>query len=237
MTSFRFVHSADIHLDSPLRGLSSHGDLAAERIRTATREALEQLVALVIEEEAAFLIIAGDLYDGDWRDYQTGLFFSKQMGRLSEADIPVFLLHGNHDAESQLTRRLILPPNVREFPSRKPATYELGDLGVAVHGQSFKDRDITDNLVPGYPEAIRDLARGDWEAEKPLHREVTPGGKNSRPVHETVDLLGDGSCEPLNGLIGPGSDPWDHCKGFQFSLGQGAECGWLLFTREPLNRK
>src|SRR6266581_6346950 len=107
--SFRFIHTGDIHLDSPLRGLAGQQGAPAERIRTATRVALDNLVSHAIEDEVDFVVIAGDLYDGDWRDYQTGLFFVKQMGRFAQSNIPVFLLNGNHDAESQITRRLILP--------------------------------------------------------------------------------------------------------------------------------
>ncbi len=154
MTDFRFLHAADIHLDSPLKGLSGHDGGAAERIRTATREAFDQLIGLAIEERVAFLIIAGDLYDGDWRDYRTGLFFTAQMGRLNEAAIPVYLLYGNHDAESQITRRLTLPGNVHIFANRKPETFAIEALGVALHGQGFRERDVTENLVLGYPDPI-----------------------------------------------------------------------------------
>jgi len=154
LTSFRFIHTADIHLDSPLIGLAGQEGSAADRIRTATREAFENLVGLALHEEVAFVIIAGDLYDGDWRDYQTGLFFVRQMGRLATAGVPVFLLYGNHDAESQITRRLVLPENVNAFSSRKPGTFQLKELGVALHGQSYRQRDIADNLVPAYPEPI-----------------------------------------------------------------------------------
>jgi DNA repair exonuclease SbcCD nuclease subunit len=148
--SFRFIHTGDIHLDSPLKGLSGQPGATAERIRTATRVAFDNLVSQAIEEQVAFVIIAGDLYDGDWRDYQTGLFFVRQMGRLAQAGIPVFLLYGNHDAESQITRRLVLPPNVRVFSARRPETFLLEDYAVALHGQSFRQRDITENLVPAY---------------------------------------------------------------------------------------
>ena len=150
-TSFRFLHAADIHLDSPLKGLAGQEGNAAERVRTATREALARLVALAIDEKVDFLVIAGDLYDGNWRDYQTGLFFVGQMGRLNSAGIPVYLLHGNHDAESQITRRLELPGNVRVFGTRKPETFVVEELNVAIHGQSFRQREVTDNLVPDYP--------------------------------------------------------------------------------------
>jgi DNA repair protein SbcD/Mre11 len=149
--TFRFLHAADIHLDSPLRGLTGQEGSAAERIRSATREAFELLVGRAIAERVAFVVIAGDLYDGDWRDYRTGLFFAAQMGRLNASGIPVFLLHGNHDAQSQITRKLELPDNVRVFSARAPETFRLEDIDVALHGQSFSQREIRDNLVPGYP--------------------------------------------------------------------------------------
>ncbi len=154
MGTFRFLHTADIHLDSPLRGLTGQEGSAAARIRSATREAFELLVGRAIAERVAFVVIAGDLYDGDWRDYRTGLFFAAQMGRLNAAGIPVFLLHGNHDAQSQITRRLELPDNVRVFGARSPETFRLEDIDVALHGQSFSQREIRDNLVPGYPEPV-----------------------------------------------------------------------------------
>jgi DNA repair exonuclease SbcCD nuclease subunit len=73
---------------------------------------------------------------------------------LAQADIPVFLLYGNHDAESQITRRLTLPANVSVFSARKPETFRLPALNVALHGQSFRQRAVTDNLVPAYPAPI-----------------------------------------------------------------------------------
>ena len=154
MTSFRFIHAADVHIDSPLVGLARHEGSAAERIRSATREAFDGLIGQAIDEQVAFVVIAGDLYDGDWRDFHTGLFFSLQMGRLAKAGIRAFVLYGNHDAESQITRRLSLPENVKVFSARKPDSFVLDELKVALHGQSFRQRDVTDNLVPGYPDPV-----------------------------------------------------------------------------------
>jgi len=154
MTSFRFLHAADIHLDSPLKGLSGQEGAAVERIRSATRIAFEQLVGFAIEEEVAFVVIAGDLYDGDWRDYNTGLFFVRHMGRLNAAGIPVYLLYGNHDAANQITKQLDLPANVHVFDGRKPQTFVLEGMDVALHGQSFRQRDITDNLALAYPSPV-----------------------------------------------------------------------------------
>ena len=154
MPSFRFIHTGDIHLDSPLKGLAGQQGAAAERIRTATRTAFENLISHAIEDAVDFVVIAGDLYDGDWRDYQTGLFFVQQMGRLSQAKIPLYLLYGNHDAENLITRKLTLPSNVSVFSARKAETFRLKHLDVALHGQSFRQRDITDNLVPAYPPPV-----------------------------------------------------------------------------------
>jgi DNA repair protein SbcD/Mre11 len=149
--SFRFIHTADVHIDSPLIGLTRHEGSAAERIRSATREAFDNLIGQAINEQVAFVVIAGDLYDGEWRDFHTGLFFSFQMGRLAKAGIHAFILYGNHDAESQITKRLSLPDNVNAFSARKAETFVLDGFEVALHGQSFRQRDVTDNLVPGYP--------------------------------------------------------------------------------------
>ena len=97
------------------------------------------------------MVIAGDLYDGEWRDYSTGLYFAAQMGRLDAAGIPVYLLHGNHDAESEITRHLPLPGNVKTFGTKAPETFHHPDLPVALHGQSFPRRDVDENLALAYP--------------------------------------------------------------------------------------
>ena len=155
MTSFRFFHAADIHLDSPLTGLAGIEGRVAERIRSAPRAAFEALVDRAMQDQVDFFVIAGDLYDGTWGDYKTGLFFAEQMGRLNQAGIPVFALHGNHDAESQITRPLALPDNVQVFGTRKAQTFQLDRLNVALHGHSFREKAVTDNLVPDYPAPVQ----------------------------------------------------------------------------------
>ena len=154
MQSFRFLHAADIHLDSPLKGLNGYPGANAERYCTATRAAFDRLTKTAIDERVDFLVIAGDLYDGDWRDFSTGLHFVSRIPRLADAGIPVFLLHGNHDAESVITQRLELPGNVHVFGADRPCTFELRVLCVALHGQGFADRAVVENLVPGYPDPV-----------------------------------------------------------------------------------
>jgi len=149
----RFIHAADIHLDSPLRGLELYDGAPSQELRGATRRALSNLVHLAVDQEAAFVIIAGDLYDGDWKDYNTGLFFVKEMTRLREAGIPVVIAAGNHDAASRLTRDLRLPEGVKFLSPKAPETVILEEPGVAIHGQSFPTQAVTDNLAAAYASA------------------------------------------------------------------------------------
>ncbi|MEJ6828681.1 MAG: DNA repair exonuclease [Akkermansiaceae bacterium] len=153
---FRFLHAADLHLDSPLRGLSRHEYAPVEAIRGATRKALANLVDLALEREVAFVIIAGDLYDGDQKDYTTALFFNQQMARLHAREIPVIAISGNHDAESVITKALSPPPNVHFLPVKKAGSHALSDLPVTLHGQGFANASVQENLVLAYPEAIPD---------------------------------------------------------------------------------
>ncbi|MBB2483036.1 metallophosphoesterase [Bacillus sp. APMAM] len=148
---FTFIHAADIHLDSPLRGLEKYEGAPVEKIRNATREAFQHLVDVAIERNVAFLVIAGDLYDGDWKDYNTGLFFISQMSRLQKENIKVFLIRGNHDAANLITKELKLPENVIEFSVDKPETFTIEELQVALHGQGFASRAVTENIAKAYP--------------------------------------------------------------------------------------
>ena len=150
----KFLHAADIHLDSPLRGLDRYEGAPVDEIRGATRRALENLVSLAIEEDVDFVVLAGDLFDGDWPDFNTGLFFVRQMSRLGEKSIPVYAVRGNHDAESKITRKLPWPENVHFFSTRKPETVVLDGADVAIHGQSFPNQKVVNDLAATYPAAV-----------------------------------------------------------------------------------
>jgi DNA repair exonuclease SbcCD nuclease subunit len=152
---FKFIHAADIHLDSPLRGLMSFEGAPVERIQTATREAFRNLVQLAIDEDVAFVLIAGDLWDCDWPDSAPGLFFIQQAVRLRRAGIPIFVIKGNHDAESKLTSAIRhWPENVTFFSHKKPHTMRLEKWNVAIHGQSYAQQQVTQDLSERYPAPV-----------------------------------------------------------------------------------
>jgi exonuclease SbcD len=154
---FKFIHAADVHLDSPLRGLSRYESAPTESIRDACRRAFETLVDLAIEEKVSFVLLAGDLYDGDWKDYSTGIFLSQQMGQLGQHDISVFTVAGNHDAANRITKALDSPANMTILSSRKVETIKLDDLAVSIHGRSFGTQHVDENLAAGFAAAEKGM--------------------------------------------------------------------------------
>ncbi len=151
------VHAADLHIDSPLRGLGRLEGAPTDDLRLATRKAFVRLVDTCLEEQAALLVLAGDVFDGEWRDFNTGLFFVRELTRLRETGTEVVMVRGNHDAESVLARHIPLPPHVFTFSADAPETREYPRLGLAVHGQSYVSRSVEDNLADAYPERRKNL--------------------------------------------------------------------------------
>ena len=145
----RFVHTADIHLDSPLRSLVLRDPALAELIGGAPRLAFERTIDLCLDEQVDALMIAGDLYDRDQTSMKTALFLVAQLRRLDEAGIRVFIVRGNHDAESRITKELVLPEGVKVFGGHSE-TVELerprGETPVVVHGISFAKPQAPQNL-------------------------------------------------------------------------------------------
>ncbi|MBF0471014.1 MAG: DNA repair exonuclease [Gammaproteobacteria bacterium] len=150
----KFIHAADLHLDSPLRGLDRYDGAPAEMIRSASRRAFENLIRLAIDEKVSFILIAGDLFDGDWQDYNTGLYLVRCLGQLLEAQIEIFIISGNHDAQSHMSRSLPYPENVRQFSTDTPESYHLPELNLYIHGQGFAKREVTEDLSQHYPDAV-----------------------------------------------------------------------------------
>ena len=209
----KFIHAADIHLDSPLKGLTSYPGVPVDLVRAATRDAFTNLVDIAIDEAVDFVIIAGDLYDGSWPDYNTGLHFCREMGRLNKADIPVYLLFGNHDAESEMTKKLALPSNVHQFDSRKATTFLIEANQVALHGRSFKDKATTDNLVPSYPDAV-----AGWLNIGVLHTALEGNSKHANYAPCSIAELS-----------AKGYDYWALGHVHEYTVIQQAPC-WIVFS-------
>lgn len=152
--NFTFIHTADIHLDSPLRGLAAYSQELADCFRQASRQAFVNLVDAAIERQVAFVVIAGDIFDSDWKNFETGLFFVKEMARLERAGIMVYAIHGNHDAKNGMTKSLRYPANVKFFDTKKPQTITDEETGAVLHGQGFDDRWAEENIAKNYPSPV-----------------------------------------------------------------------------------
>jgi DNA repair exonuclease SbcCD nuclease subunit len=152
---FRFVHTADIHLDSPLRSLALRDPALALRVQGATREAFRGIIDLCLKERVDALLIAGDLYDGAQTSMKTARFLAAELARLEAAGIATCLIRGNHDAASVITRELVLPPGVTVFgPGGGTRRFAAGALDVAVQGMSFADRQAPANPLPRFPRPV-----------------------------------------------------------------------------------
>lgn len=147
---FRFIHTADIHLDSPLKSLAFKDQEASELVANATRQCFTKIIDLCIDEKVDALIIAGDLYDGELRSMKTAEFFSSEMRRLVIAGIKAFIVRGNHDAESRITRELQLPEGVYVFSGHGDSVV-LEDKEVVLHGVSFSKPQVPESLLSKYP--------------------------------------------------------------------------------------
>jgi exonuclease SbcD len=150
----RFIHAADLHIDSPLRGLSAYDGAPVDRLRAATRQALQRLIDLAVAERVDFVLLCGDIFDSDWQDFRTGLFFRSCMAQLERAGIRVFIVQGNHDAQGVISRTLQLPANVTKFESRAAHTERVDELQVAIHGRSFPDRAVNEDFALTYPAPV-----------------------------------------------------------------------------------
>ncbi|WP_407180433.1 exonuclease SbcCD subunit D [Bradyrhizobium sp. STM 3562] len=153
MTAYRFVHAADIHLDSPLRSLALRDPALAEFIGNASRLVFTRIIDLCLEEKVQALLLAGDLYDGDQTSMKTARFLGEQLRRLDAAGIKVFVIRGNHDALSRITKELILPENVHLFGGRAEAIEierDRGERAIVMHGLSFAKPQAPESLLAKY---------------------------------------------------------------------------------------
>jgi exonuclease SbcD len=152
MEPLRFIHAADLHLDSPFRGIGEASAGLREQLQSATLQALSRVVDHTIDSKADFLIIAGDIYDSKDRNLRALVTFRREMERLAERNIPAFIVHGNHDPLNGWGSGFRLPPNVTVFGGRTDTEpYIRGGREVAeITGVSYTRERVTDNLAASF---------------------------------------------------------------------------------------
>lgn len=189
-SDFCFVHAADLHLDTPFKGLGATAPEVAAALREASLQAFDDLVSLCLARRAAFLLIAGDVYDGAERGLRAQLRFKKGLETLAEAGVPTFVVHGNHDPlEEGWSAAGHFPELVHIFAHDEAESVPVareGEVVATVHGISYGRRDVTENLVKRF----RGL-RGDGLQVGLLHCNVAGAGEGHLPYSPCTlaDLL------------------------------------------------
>lgn len=145
----KLLHTADLHLDSPLRSLALRDETLRGRVDTASRRALTRMVDVALAEGVRAVLIAGDLFDGAERSARTAAFLLSEFDRLNAADIQVFCIRGNHDVENPVSGAIEMPGNVHVFDGRG-GHVPLDGTDIHIHGVSFRDRHAPDSLLPKF---------------------------------------------------------------------------------------
>ncbi|NOV20410.1 DNA repair exonuclease [Ensifer adhaerens] len=151
--AYRFLHTADVHLDSPLKTLALRNRELSDLIGLATRRAFVRIIDLCLEERVDALVLAGDLYDGEQTSMKTARFLAEQLHRLNLAGIRTFIIRGNHDALSRITSELVMPESVKVFGASAEAVVVdqgAGHFPVAIHGLSFAKPHAPQSLLRHY---------------------------------------------------------------------------------------
>ena len=148
MESLRFVHAADLHIDSPFHGMDQVNSAVAQRLRESTYEAYQNLIRLCLDEEVDFLVIAGDVYDGADRSIKAQFRFRDGLLKLAENGIQTFVVHGNHDPLDGWLVSLDWPQGVTIF-NENVQWHQAERTGIPIAqiaGVSYPTRDVTENL-------------------------------------------------------------------------------------------
>ncbi|MDQ6419039.1 DNA repair exonuclease [Paenibacillus sp. LHD-117] len=176
---FRFIHAADLHLDSPFRGLAKAPEAVRTALSSSTFYALRRLTDAAIENEVDFVVVAGDLFDEADRSLRAQFALVKEWERLAEHGIAVYAIHGNHDHLGGRRAKLRLPSAVHIFGSKQmdwaPAFTRGGELAAHVYGMSYGERSVTANLAGTY--ALQDGA--------PYHIALLHGNVGGDPSHDS----------------------------------------------------
>ena len=194
MTRIRFVHAADLHLDSPFSGLRSIVPEIAQTLHQATFNAYDKIIDLCIREQVDALLVAGDIFDGADRSLRAQLKFADGLNRLEAANIRSFICHGNHDPLDGWEAQITLPGGCHRFGAELTQTpvFEDEPGRAVVYGISYPQREVRESLVPLF---------GAVEAG-PFNIGLLHANVDSNPAHDSY-----APCT-LNDLKDTGMDYW-----------------------------
>ncbi len=150
MKNFKFVHTADLHLDSPFLGLQQVSPHIADKLREATFQTFDRIVEFCLDTGVDFLLIAGDIYDSRDRSLRAQLRFRDSLKRLGDAQIPTFVVHGNHDPLNSWSATLEWPDQVHVFGGDEVSSVPVvrdGEILAHVYGICYPTQAVRKNLA------------------------------------------------------------------------------------------
>ena len=148
----KFIHCADLHLDSPFKSKSYLSPNIFEDVQKSAYESFKNIVDLALKQEVDFIIIAGDLFDSENRTLRAEVFLNEQFERLRKEQIFVYICHGNHDPlTSKITSQW--PNNVSVFSNQVETYQAITKSGetIYIHGFSYQNDASYENKIDAYP--------------------------------------------------------------------------------------
>ncbi|WP_077324973.1 metallophosphoesterase family protein [Virgibacillus siamensis] len=148
-----FIHAADLHLDSPFKGLSHIPEHIFQEVRKSTFDALTKLVQTAIVRQVDFVLITGDLFDNEKQSLKAQVRLKRAFEELQREQIAVYLSYGNHDFINGNVHPIEYPENVCVFPDEKVRDFifeKNGKQMASIYGFSYENRSVTENKVSEY---------------------------------------------------------------------------------------
>ncbi|UOR13218.1 metallophosphoesterase family protein [Halobacillus amylolyticus] len=150
MHTLRFIHSADLHLDSPFKGRGRLPEVLREQMRASTFEAFERLIKQAIHHRVDFVLIVGDLFNEETRSLKAQVQLREGFKRLEKHDIAVFISYGNHDYIQGMRYPITYPSNVHSFDQEtvQALPFYQDNIHLAnIYGFSYVNREVKDRKV------------------------------------------------------------------------------------------
>ncbi len=144
----KFLHVADLHLDSPLKTQAVRNPAMSDSLRAASRQVLGRLVDAAIAQSVDAVLFAGDTFDNGVADVASRAALAAEVTRLSRAGIPAVLIQGNHDALLDLDRYGPISDALTVLKPETP-TFRIGEA--SIHGIGFTAARVAESLLPLYP--------------------------------------------------------------------------------------
>lgn len=191
-----FIHAADLHLDSPFKGLANLPEHIFSEVQKSTFQAVDRLVDVAIDKKVDFVLLAGDLFDNERQSLKAQVTLRNGFERLKAHGIHVYLSYGNHDHINGNIHAIEYPENVFRFPDETVRAYTFrknGQPAAAIYGFSYENQAVLTNKSSEYQVQDESI---------PFHIAMLHGSLASNTEHDTYAPF------QIGDLVDRGMDYW-----------------------------